>query len=209
PNGSYTVRSEERKRSGTIICSSSSTTYTRNVTIDNYVELDYTGAMAAPQNTTATVSAKLTDPNLAGNVLPNRPVVFSIAGGASVQANTNAQGVATASLPIDGPPRTTTVSAAFTTTTHYRGATVQVPFEVTKNPSTTVLAQPAAVVHGQATSFNATVTADSGSDTPTGTVQFKVDGANFGAPVPVVAGSATSPSTASLSTGNHTIGAVY
>src|SRR5690606_27232933 len=40
-------------------------------------------------------------------------------------------------------------------------------------------------------------------------VQFKVDGANFGAPVPVVAGSATSPSTASLSTGNHTIGAVY
>jgi hypothetical protein len=44
---------------------------------------------------------------------------------------------------------------------------------------------------------------------PTGTVQFVVDGSNFGAPVPLVGGSATSASTSTLSVGSHTVTANY
>ncbi len=209
PNGAYTVRAEERNRTGTVFCSNNTKTTTRNVTIDNYVDVAYTGATSAPQNTTATVSAKLTDPNLSGSVLANRPITFSLSGGGSVTANTNAQGVATANLAISGPPRSATVTAAFTTTSHYRGDSASAPFTVAKNASSTTLAQPAAVVHGQATSFTAVVAATNGTSAPTGTVQFTVDGANFGAPVAVAAGSATSQSTTTLSTGSHVVGAVY
>ena len=45
---------------------------------------------------------------------------------------------------------------------------------------------------GQTVSFTATVTPPSGGPSPTGTVQFVVDGTNFGGPVPLVGGSATS-----------------
>jgi beta-glucanase (GH16 family) len=60
---------------------------------------------------------------------------------------------------------------------------------------------------GQPVTFNATVAAD--GTTPTGTVQFVVDGANFGAPVPLVNGSASTGSITSLSSGSHTVSAIY
>src|SRR5439155_6084450 len=44
---------------------------------------------------------------------------------------------------------------------------------------------------------------------PTGTVQFLVDGANFGSPVTLAGGSATSPSTTTLTAGSHTVTASY
>src|SRR5205823_5277404 len=44
---------------------------------------------------------------------------------------------------------------------------------------------------------------------PTGTVQFLLDGANFGSPVALVGGSATSASTTTLSVGSHTVTANY
>src|SRR5207253_2049209 len=44
---------------------------------------------------------------------------------------------------------------------------------------------------------------------PTGTVQFVVDGANFGGPVTLVGGSATSLSTTALAVGTHTVMANY
>jgi hypothetical protein len=53
------------------------------------------------------------------------------------------------------------------------------------------------------------VTPDNGTSTPTGTIQFTVDGDDFGAPVPVAGGTASSGSTSTLSTGEHTIGARY
>jgi hypothetical protein len=64
-----------------------------------------------------------------------------------------------------------------------------------QNPST----------YGQAVSFTATVAGNS----PTGTVQFTIDGNNFGSPVTLSGGSATSGSTSTLSVGNHTVTAVY
>ncbi|CAM3419341.1 Ig-like domain-containing protein [Nocardioides dubius] len=209
PNGAYTVRAEERNRTGTVLCSNNTKVTTRAVSIDNIVEIDYTGALSAAQNTVASVSARLADPHLAGNVLAGQPVVFSISGGGSVTATTNAQGVASASLPIAGPPRAATVTAQFVQTAFYRGDSASAPFTVGKNASAISVLPPAEVVHGQPTSFTAQVAAVNGTDAPGGQVQFLVDGDDFGAPATVQGGVAVSPSTDALSTGDHAITARY
>jgi hypothetical protein len=65
-------------------------------------------------------------------------------------------------------------------------------------------------VHGQAVTFTATVAAiNSAYGTPTGSVQFVVDGTNVGASVTLVNGSASSAAIASLGTANHSVTAVY
>ncbi|WP_421121173.1 Ig-like domain repeat protein [Aquihabitans daechungensis] len=70
---------------------------------------------------------------------------------------------------------------------------------------TSVAANPAAPAVGDAVSLTATVApADA-----TGTVQFTIDGAAFGAPVPVSGGTATSSSTSSLAVGDHPITATF
>jgi streptogramin lyase len=61
-------------------------------------------------------------------------------------------------------------------------------------------------VYGQPVTFTATVSAASG--TPTGSVQFQVDGNNLGGPVSLVNGSA-SLTTATLTAGSHTVTAIY
>ena len=61
--------------------------------------------------------------------------------------------------------------------------------------------------YGQSVSF--TVTVSGGGPTPTGTVQFMVDGTDLGAPVMLSGGSATSPSTTLLAAGNHVVVAQY
>ena len=212
-NGPYTVRAIEhiRQNSGFLGlgCKTDTRTTNRSVTIDNITAIDYQGDTTAAQNTLASVSAKLTDPNLAGNVLANRTVTFSLSGGTSVNATTNANGIATATLPISGPPRTATVTASFAQTSFYKGSSESAPFAVTKNASSVMIASPPDVVHGQPASFTATVTPGNGTGTPSGTVQFTVDGSNYGSPVTLVGGTAVSPSTSTLSTGSHTIGATY
>lgn len=60
-------------------------------------------------------------------------------------------------------------------------------------------------VYGQAVSFTATVTGAS----PTGSVQFNIDGGAFGSPVTLASGSATSGTISTLSPGTHTVTAVY
>ena len=57
--------------------------------------------------------------------------------------------------------------------------------------------------------FTATVTPPaSGDPTPTGTVQFELDGSDVGAAVPLAGGVATSGSV-TLAAGTHTVTAVY
>jgi len=72
--------------------------------------------------------------------------------------------------------------------------------------STSVSSSANPSVSGQAVTFTANVT--SGGGTPTGTVQFVVDGSNFGAPVAMSGGSAQ-VSTSNLSVGPHTVQTVY
>ncbi|HME00135.1 MAG TPA: Ig-like domain repeat protein [Terriglobia bacterium] len=64
---------------------------------------------------------------------------------------------------------------------------------------------------GQAVTFTASISAaDPGLPTPTGTVQFQVDGSNWGSPVALDGGGeATSDPISTLSTGTHAITATY
>jgi Bacterial Ig-like domain (group 3)/YDG domain len=65
-------------------------------------------------------------------------------------------------------------------------------------------------VFGQPITFSAHVTVSSpGSGTPTGTVQFQIDGAAAGSAVTLSSGNATSSPVSSLSVGAHTVTAVY
>ncbi|HLN31276.1 MAG TPA: DUF4214 domain-containing protein [Gemmataceae bacterium] len=68
---------------------------------------------------------------------------------------------------------------------------------------------PSGSVYGQTVTFTATVSAGSSSSiAPTGTVQFRIDGSNFGPPVTLIDGSA-GISTAGLSAGTHAVTAIY
>ncbi|HWJ09832.1 MAG TPA: Ig-like domain repeat protein [Nocardioides sp.] len=211
PNGSYTARAVERNRrvKNIVSCENFNRVTDRAVSIDNITQIAYSGDTEGPQNTSVTVRATLTDPNLAASVLPGQTVTFSLSGGTSVNGTTNANGVATATLPVSGPPRNATVTASFAATAFYRGSSTSTGFTVERNPSTTTVVQPAPVVHGQPVSFTAQVAPLNGVSTPTGTVQFTVDGADFGPPATVSGGSATSVSTDTLSTGTHAIGARF
>jgi hypothetical protein len=65
-------------------------------------------------------------------------------------------------------------------------------------------------VYGQAVTAIATVSAQTGTAPPTGSVQFSVDGTNVGAPVPLSAGTASLPlPLAALNAGAHQITASY
>jgi hypothetical protein len=78
------------------------------------------------------------------------------------------------------------------------------------NTTTKVTSSAATSASGQPVTFTATVSVVApGSGTPSGTVQFKIGGTNFGSPVALSSGSATSSATTTLSVGSHTITAVY
>src|SRR5688500_19793013 len=64
---------------------------------------------------------------------------------------------------------------------------------------------------GESVTFSATVvgTGAGAGDPSGGSVQFKIDGANFGAPVALVAGSASSGGISSLTAGTHSSDASF
>jgi hypothetical protein len=104
---------------------------------------------------------------------------------------------------------------SYATTATAMGAAVSnytvtyVPGAFSINPAsstTTVTSSKNPSSYGSAVSFTATLS----SSLATGTVQFKIDGDNFGSPVTINGnGSAISISTSSLTLGNHTVSAVY
>jgi subtilase family serine protease len=71
--------------------------------------------------------------------------------------------------------------------------------------SVTVTASPATIEQGQSVTFSATVSGNA----PTGTVQFQVNGVNFGAPVTLVNGVATLTTTLLTTIGTDAITAIY
>jgi hypothetical protein len=74
--------------------------------------------------------------------------------------------------------------------------------------ATAVSSSPNPSTSGQSVTLTATVTSSAG--TPTGTIQFKVDGTNLGSPVSLDASGTASVSTTTLSLGTtHTVTAVY
>ncbi len=71
--------------------------------------------------------------------------------------------------------------------------------------SVTVSASPTTILQGQSVTFTATVTGNS----PTGTVQFQMNGLNFGSPVALVNGVATLTTSLLTTVGSAAITAVY
>src|SRR5690606_32527399 len=98
------------------------------VTPKNCTSLEWTGDTSAPHGTDAQVSARLRD--LTGASASGRQVTFSLGGGASVTATTDANGVASALLPVNLPVRNTTVTASFAGTTGLEAASTSTPFDV-------------------------------------------------------------------------------
>jgi uncharacterized membrane protein len=102
-------------------------------------------------------------------------------------------------------------------------AITTVTFGATVNPNSIVLAAhsatlrttttkvtssfPSGATYGQSITFTATVAPASGSGTPTGAVQFQIDGLNAGSPVTLIGGTALLTTTLNL--GQHTIAAIY
>ena len=88
-------------------------------------------------------------------------------------------------------------------------------FQVNVPTTTSVVSSLNPSIYGTGVSFTATVIRSTGSGTPTGSVQFKIDGSNSGSPValgaPATATSATavSASSSTLTAGTHTVEAVY
>jgi large repetitive protein len=105
-----------------------------------------------------------------------------------------------------------TVSAVYAGNVNYRTSTsANLTQTVNKsNSRTVVVSSGSPVVRNTTVVFIATVTArGSGTGTPTGTVQFRIDGVNTGATVSLNTSGQATYSTSTLSVGRHTISAVY
>ena len=106
------------------------------------------------------------------------------------------------------------ITAIYSGSTNFNGSdTTASPITqvVNKATTTTTVASSASPsVSGQAITFTATVNAVApGAGARTGTVQFRIDGSDFGTPVSLVGSNATSAATNSLSVGTHTVTAIY
>jgi hypothetical protein len=177
------------------------------VTPKNCSTLTYTGATGAPQGTNTTLRAKLVDPT--GDGVAGRTVTFSLSGGATATATTDAAGVAETQIAVAGPPRSATVTASYAGDAGHEPASASSAFTVGTIPTTTtVVADPGTVTIGDPVRFTATV-APSHGGSPAGTVQFRVDGADFGSPVALTNGQATSAALSTLGLGMHSVVAVY
>ncbi|KRB77016.1 hypothetical protein ASE01_09640 [Nocardioides sp. Root190] len=184
-----------------------SSTSTVVVTPKNCSTITYTGDTSTPQGTNATVSAKLVD--LTGESVANRTITFALSGGATTTATTNAAGVAETTIAAAGPPRSATITASYAGDAGLEAASTSTAFTVgTVATSTTVVADPAVVTVGDPVRFTASVTPTHGA-TPGGSVQFKVDGSDFGPAIALTGGSATSPALSTLGLGDHLVVAVY
>jgi hypothetical protein len=178
------------------------------VTHQDCSAIAYTGDTSAAIGTDATVSAQLTDYAQSSGAA-GRTVTFSLSGGKSATAKTNAAGVATASLPVTGMARSATITASYAGSGSLASASDSTTFTVGADfTSATITASDSTPTVGDPVTFTATVLSDIGSG-PTGPVQFYVDGATFGDPVPLSGGKATSAPISTLSVGDHTAKAVY
>ena len=168
-----------------------------------------------PVTFTATLSA-----NAPGAGTPLGSVTFT--DGSSTLATVNLSGnsgsdtasFTTASLSVASHAITATYNPANDDFVSSQGAINQV---VNQDPSTTTVTQNGGSVQGQPISFTATVTANApGAGTPTGSVEFFVNGADvFGGPValtpgnPSIGSSVTSPSIGALTPGSYQVTATY
>ena len=143
---------------------------------------------------------------------PGGTVTFKDGSATLGTASLNASGVATFSTSSLS-AASHSISAIYGGSASFAGSTSGALAEVV-NPvaavatSTVVGASANPSALGQSVTFSATVSSTT-AGIPAGTVQFRIDGANFGSPVALSNGSATSAAAATLAAGGHTITAVY
>ena len=211
PNGSYTVRGTENNgaNSGFLgtSCKTNTTTFNNSITIRNAKHVQYTGVTSGTAGTNVTVSAHVTDPNDGSSPVSGQTVNFTL-GGTTVTGSTNANGDASASLPVPLTPGTPTLSIDSPATSFYTDATTSSPFTIQKVDSSVAVAPTTTIVHGQSTTLSATVTGVP-AQAPTGSVQFYVDGDSFGAAQPVSGSTPVSVPMTTPATGVHEVYAVY
>ena len=148
-----------------------------------------------------------------GSSTPTGSVQFSIDGatvGNSIALNNGSATFTTSALFVGSH----SVTAAFTSDTgQFNPSSGTLTGSQMVNPAaTTITVAPSTQtsMYGQSLTFTATVSPlSSGLPTPTGTVQFEIDGSVFGTAVTLVNGSATSGAIDSLGAGTHTITVVY
>jgi Bacterial Ig-like domain (group 3)/Galactose oxidase, central domain len=156
------------------------------------------GTVQYPTGTITLVSSESTD-------------VFT---GTCMLASTVTAGVSSCSVsvkPVHVATSPHTITASFSQTDVHLASSGHSDLTVNRDATTTALTSSAnPTTLGQSVSFTATVTANApGSGTPTGNVQFYIDGVAFGSPVTLSIGSATSGSTTTLTAGPHNITAAY
>jgi hypothetical protein len=157
---------------------------------------------------TATV-ANATDPN--GDV-PAGAVQFAVDGtniGGPVPVDGN--GVAQSLTLASPPPGDHFVTAAYQPTAAFSSSGASLTQTVSDADVQVNLASSnSSSDYGQSVSFHATVASlQAGTGTPTGQVQFRVDGTALGHPVDLSGGAADSPSISNLTPGAHTVTALY
>lgn len=108
-------------------------------------------------------------------------------------------------------PGSSLLTAAYSGTADFGSSSTTARHQVNLAATTTTVTAVANLIPiGQAVAFTAQIAVDApGAGIPTGSVQFHVDGANFGSPVGVVTSTASSPLTTALAVGPHTITATY
>ena len=137
PNGSYTIVGDWISTAGQGLggCRDSGVTQDQiGVTVSNVAVLTNTGASSAPWGTTASLSARLTDPNEGGAPISGRTVNFSLAG-KQASATTNGNGVASVSVSVPATTGTQVLSESFPGDAYYQATSLSLPFEITKHPT--------------------------------------------------------------------------
>ena len=186
------------------------------------------GGQVVNQASSATAVSSSSNPSDFGQGISFTATVTSVAPGAGTPTGTVqfqvggvnygapitlAAGVATTAVDSTFAAGTYVITAIYSGSTSHIGSTGTLAPNQLVNPATTATAVASSVnpsLFGESVTFSATVTTQApGSGTPTGTVQFQIDGVNFGAAVPLVAGSASSNAISSLAVGNHPVTAIF
>ena len=152
-----------------------------------------------------------TSPGFAQSDSTDFSVATASSGGCGFSNGTLAAGASCGVTGIFSPQVTGTLTDVVTFASNGGGPVLTLTGSgtVTVGTTTTVSAPtPSAPVFGQSVTFTATVAANSGSATPTGSIVFTVDSTSQTA-VTVASGNATSASFSGLTAGSHSITAVY
>jgi len=157
PNGSYTVTGNWTSSGieGFRGCTLSGVSTDRvAVQVDNIASLSYSGPTSAPWGTSVSVSARLVDPSI-GQPLPGEEITFSLSGEQPVSAETDASGVATATIQVSPPTRSATMAVYFAGTPYYEPASTSFPFSITGHPTRLIYTGPTSAVWGSQTALSA------------------------------------------------------